>query len=116
MLGVKMAEAPLQLQVLRHRAHACGTEAVIEGALLWIPLPHGIEATFDDQTAEINRARCLVDEALLAGRVDHEVPGAFVIESLANFVHQVDGITHACRRHIAMRVASGHHAREIFGE
>src|ERR1700689_3330498 len=111
-----MTEASLQLQVLGYRAHARRTEAVIKSALLWIPLPHRIEAAFDDQTAEIDRARRLVNESLLAGRVDHEVRSAFVIESLANFIHQVDGIAHARGRYVAVRMTSGHHACEIFGE
>src|ERR1022692_4541507 len=111
-----MAEASLQFQVLGNRSHACRTEAVIESARLWTPLPHGIETAFDDQPAQINRARRLVYKALLTGRIDHQVSSALVVESLAYFIHQVDGVSHARSRHVAVRMPSRHHAREILGE
>ena len=116
MLGVKMAKASLQFQVLRHWPHACRTEAVIKSSFLGVPLPHGIESAFDDQSAQINRSGSLVYEALLARSVDHQVSRAFEIQSLAYFVHQVDRISHARGRHVAVRMARRHHAGEILGE
>ena len=115
-LGVQVAEASLQFQVFRYRPHALRTEAVIVLALLRIPLPDRVEAAFDDQPAEIDRARRLVDEALLARGVDHQVRRALVVEPLAHLVHQVDRVAHARGGHVAVRMAGRHHAREILGE
>ncbi len=115
-LGVEMAEAPLQLQVFGHRPHVSRAEAVIVLALLGIPFPDRVESAFDDEPAEIDRARRLVHETLLARRVDHQERSALVVESLAHFVHQVDRISHARGRHVAVRMSGGHHAGEILGE
>ncbi len=108
-----MAEAALQFQILRYRPHARRAEAVIELTLLGVPLPHRIQSAFHNQPAQVDRARRLVHEALLAGCVDHQVCGAFVVESLADLIHQVDRVANARGCHIAVGMPSRHHAREI---
>src|SRR5208337_3507901 len=98
-----MAESSLQFQVLGNRPHVLRAEAVIILTLLWVPLPDRIEPAFDDKPAKIDRARCFVHEALLAGGVNHQVRGTLMVESLAYLVHQVDRVAHTSGRHIAVR-------------
>src|ERR1700722_14537500 len=108
MLGMEMAEPPLQFQILRHGPHVLRAEAVIECALLGVPFPDGVETALDYQPPKINRTRRLIDKALLAGCVNHQICRALVVEALAHFVHQVDGITYACGRDITVRMAGSH--------
>src|SRR5438132_6126807 len=116
MLGVQMAEAALQLQIFRYRSHGSRAEAIVVRAYLVIPFPDRIEAAFDDQAAEIDRARRLVYEPLLARSVDHQESTALVIQPLAYFIHEINRIAHARGRYIAMRMAGRHHARQVLGE
>src|SRR6202167_169188 len=113
---MKMPEASLQFQILGYRPHAGWPEAVIVGSLLRIPLPHGVEPAFDNQPAKIDRARRLVDEAFLAGGVNHQIRRTLMVEPLADFVHQVDGVAYAGGTYVAMRMASSHHAGEVLGK
>src|SRR6516165_8204447 len=64
----------------------------------------------------IDLGRLVVDEALLAGRVDHQERGAFVVEPFPHLVHQVDRVADARRCYVAVRMAGSHHARELLGE
>src|SRR5579864_4306638 len=109
-----MTESSLQFQVLRYRPHVLWAEAVIVEAPFRIPLPDRIEPALNDHTSKINRAWRLVHEALLARSVYHEIRSASMIQSLANFVHQIDRIANARRRHVAMGMPGCHHAGKIF--
>src|ERR1700747_1176911 len=99
-----MAEPPLQFQILRHGPHVLRAEAVIECALLGVPFPDGVETAFDHQPAKVNRAWSLIDKALLAWCVNHQICRALVVEALAHLVHQVDWIAYACGGDITVRM------------
>src|SRR5579864_7399181 len=111
-----MTESSLQFQVLRYRPHVLWAEAVIVEAPFRIPLPDRIEPALNDHTSKINRAWRLVHETLLARSVYHEIRSASVIQALANFVHQIDRVADAGRRHVAMGMPGCHHPGKIFGK